>query len=417
MVINYFEVRQRIALALKNAGFRVKSPFKLPLGWIDVAAFKKDSIGIDLCISNQSNSLKKLSSFPFKYRVILDFGGESNRKQKECVVSANIDELKDFISETFGLSVDFDIQYPKEHVEFVKNYSKEGDKLEKLLNALIFMYVSKEVLEERMDEYYADLKSLTPLMKMLNLVVSSTKKKVKPRTHFMYLSLAGLKIAKSALVEKIIEKEQFFNELIEKYGINEVYIIFSAIQRDLGLKLDDVKSMEIGGTYQDFLLKMRAIEMEPIVNKIIRHKYAQTSLSIFCYILTHTILYNTAVKIMEELEAAGLACKVPIYSPYGIQTGYEYRIPLEVADYMLKITNAEIDEELVNEIVVLSLLLKIRLSEIEILQNIGIPIEKIDEVKNLLVERNLLDESGLKDSFRNFLRVKIAKACESILNS
>jgi len=65
--------------------------------------------------------------------------------------------------------------------------------------------------------------------------------------------------------------------------------------------------------------------------------------------------------------------------------------------------------------VILSLLLKIRINEIEILQNIGIPLERIDEIKDMLVEKNLLDENKLKDSFKNFLRVKIAKTCEEIL--
>ncbi|RLI75041.1 hypothetical protein DRO97_04340 [Archaeoglobales archaeon] len=414
MVVNYFEVRQKIALALKRAGFRVKSPFKLPLGWIDVAAFKKDSIGIDLCISNTSNSFKKLSSYPFKYRIVLDLGNESE-KQKRYVVLANLDELKDFISETFDLDINFDVELPRAHVEFIKNYSKKDVKLGKMLNALIFMYASKEVLEEKMDEYYKDLKALTPLMKMLNLVVSSSKETVRPRTHFMYLSLTGSRIAKSALIEKIMTKEQFFNELIKKYGKEKIYIVFSAIQRDLSLKLDDVRSLEIKNTYQNFLLKMRNVDIEPIINKIVSHKYAQTSLSIFCYILTYTTLYDTAIKTMEELETLGLACKVPVYSPYGIQTGYEYRIPAEVVDYILKITNAEIDEDLINEIVILSLLLKIRINEIEILQNIGIPLERIDEIKDMLVEKNLLDENKLKDSFKNFLRVKIAKTCEEIL--
>ena len=263
MVVNYFEVRQKIALALKNSGFRVKSPFKLPLGWIDVAAFKKESIGIDVCIANPSSSFKRLLSYPFKHRIIVDLTDKNldESNATNFIIFEGLDDLQRYIEETFNSKVDFEIDIPKEYLEFSKYFKNYGDdvKLRGVLDALIFMYMSKEILEEKADDYYFKaLKSLMPILKEFNLVVSSSKG-IKPKFHLAYLSFSGMKIAKSALIDRIMEKEKMLENLISKFGEKNVYIIFTAIQRDMGLRCEDLKHKS-DMSFQNLLFRMRSID-------------------------------------------------------------------------------------------------------------------------------------------------------------
>ena len=413
LMVNYFDVRQKIALALKKSGLRVKSPFKVPLGWVDVAVFKKGYIGIDICIENIESSFKRLLSYPFKNGVVLNLTDKNvDASYDNFIVVNSLKELENLFEKNFKLNVSFDVEIQKDHVEFSKQFNNEME-LRSILDSLIFLYICKEVLEEESDKYYFKaLKTTVPKLKEFNLVVSSSKG-IKPKFHHSFLSLHGLSIAKSALIDRLLQKEEFLKSLAKEFG-SKIYIIFTAIQRDSCLIYEHQNFGE-KSDLQSLLLQMRNVDLYSLINRIVSYKHSQNSLSIFCYIITYIALYNQAVEILRRLEHSGLASKVPVYSPYGIKLNEIYKVPAEVIDFILKISNADIDEDLVNETVVLSLLLKTRLEEIEMLQNFGIPIDKIRQIKELLKEKDLVDKGNLKDSYENFLKIKLAMICEKIL--
>ncbi len=306
----YLHVREALAESLRKSGYRVISPMKVPLGWVDIAIRGK-SIGIEIFAGCYESCVERLSSYPFrKVYVVGDCEG--------C-------ESLDAFCELFGLQIPKIDESPPEH--------ESSMTAKAVMDALAYLYIAQEVYEGCID--FKPLQLVLPDLKKYGLATSSSRPKFKPK-FFVSLSRDGYRAAKKILAERIT----LFEKKLRKLASPLAYVIALGISHEL--KLRENPSPE-GYSLQALLSYMNSAQVETMIS---RREHPKVML---CEFLVKSALNREAVKLAEELCKMGLAVKIKSYSPFGDEMGEEYRFAREAVETLLKFSYAEFSSDVLAE--------------------------------------------------------------------
>lgn len=314
----YLYLRERIADRLRKAGYRVLSPFKLPLGWVDMAILGKSRIGVDFYNGVYESCVERLTSYPFRDIYILgDCDG--------CI------PLEDFCKE-FGIKMCYEENNPEEQSIELENPSIQVKAIE---DGLAYMYIAKEVYEK--DIEYRPLKTSIGDLKMLGYVISSSKPKLKPEM-FASLTHEGYTAAKKVIYRRIMRNRK----KLEKLASNpKNYLIALGISESLAVKR---KYDSVDVNFKSLLQFMKKFPLEDEIFRTEAHPKVQ-----LCEFMVNSALNGDAVELAEELRKMGLAFRIKSYSPYGYEMGEEYRIAREAVEMLLKSGYSEIPGDITGE--------------------------------------------------------------------
>ncbi|WP_202320106.1 hypothetical protein [Archaeoglobus neptunius] len=306
----YLSLRERIADELRRVGYRVLSPFRVPLGWVDLFIPRK-RIGIDIYAGSYESCVERLLSYPFRdIYIIGDCEG--------CI------SLEDFCRH-------FGVEMPEMEEEKLDNPSSYVKAIE---DALAYLYIAGEVYEK--DIRYRPLEITLADLKRLGFAVSSSKPKLKPE---MFLSLThdGYIAAKKIVGRRILRAEKKLNEMACKLS----YVIALGISQTLRVK--ERFDMPEDCSLKSLLVFMKKLPVEDL-NVGDGHPKA-----LFCNFLVNSVLNEEAVKLVKKLNRMGLAFKIKTYSPYGHEMGEEYRVAREAVEALLKFSHHEISRDVTGE--------------------------------------------------------------------
>ncbi len=320
--------RKALAESLKKAGYRVVSPFKVQIGWIDIAVFGRMSIGLDFYAGNLDSCIERLNSYPFKDRKVIGFC--SNCKSLESIYSY------------FNLDYDKRIQTSSSISENIID-ELPSTKAAAILGAVAFIYMAKEIFKDRVDDYsYKNLGILLPELSYWNLITESSISKIKPK-YFVSLSRDGYRLAEEVIRHRISRSEKKLKKLA-KDPIS--YVLAVGLSREL-------RVVDIGLKPEDYSFKSLMKFMSSVPIEFMNVFKAENPKAQVCEFLTKTVLNSKAIDLAKELMNMGLAVKVKTYSPYGEEIEEEYRFAREAIEVLLKLSYASIDEELINEFLAL----------------------------------------------------------------
>lgn len=306
----FLRLREEIAKSLKSSGIRVVSPYKVGIGWVDLAIPRK-RVGVDILDGSYESCVERLTSHPFRDVRIIDENS-----------------LDEFCKE-FGVSIKVD----EERLDSPTAYVKAIE------DALAYLYITGEVYEKEID--YRPLNTTLPDLKRFGYAISHSKPKLNPEM-FVCLTHEGYSAAKKVVLRRV----EMFEKRIRKLSGPESYII--ALGMSAGLKVS--KAAELNDYDLKSLLSfMRVLNEEKIkIDTSLHPKVA------FCRFLIDTALNEKAVKLAKTLNRLGLAFKVRDYSPFGHYLGEEYRIAREAVEALLKFSYAEIPENCLKEFLALT---------------------------------------------------------------
>lgn len=441
-------------------GFNAIKEFEVPSGRIDLAGFREnDGLSIGIEITRTSDALRdasKLTEHPFKLRFIVvddplrdkwtlsNTGGIQisvvlyewfeNELRRALKIPPSLDKFipfyierrakqKAFLESEFGLS---------EFEGFLKTHGL--DKFtEEILDALAFIYTVGEVpsrfsvfTKTRGVEYYGSNYIDPKILSILggyNIIRKYSKGTAESRTYFV--GIKNKNLAKQVVLKKIKENEESLNDLIQKYG-DKAYIIAKGTKTHEGLKL----AVELHQNSKKDLFEI-AKDACPLSSSIpLGLKEVPIDLiSRYCYFLTYSPLYDSAVKFFQRLKS--LAVKIPTYGSYGQDQGDKYRTSEEVADFIQRKAKAKhpyLDEFAV-KFGVLAIIAYCSESRDpnfarkkfnELLRNFEIPLEKAEEELNKLNElemtSKLIQEGETlpfivlePDAFKGYVRRELEK--------
>lgn len=295
-----FLLREEIAKKLKEKKFRVVSPFKVGIGWVDIAILGKESIGIDFCI-NYDSSLERLNCYPFRRKIVI---GDC----KGC------ERLEEFCEH-------FDIEVPT----FVPVESSLS--LKKLEDNIASLYIAREALD---DGIYEDLK-------ILGFASSYSRQKIEPK-FFVSLTSDGVSIAKRIIYTRMFAKERELRKLASPLS----YLIALGVSSSLSLKPEKIESAE---DLKSTLFVCKKIPLSAFITSSIHPKVA------FCEFLSKSVLNEKAINLAEKLREFGLAIKHKLYSPSGEFIWEEYRFAREAIEFLVKSNFYSIDDEILRDFV------------------------------------------------------------------
>lgn len=310
----YIVLRDELADSLKKAGYRVISPFKVPIGWIDIAIFRKRFAAIDFYAGCYESCVERLTSYPFR----------------ETYVIGNCD----FCTEIDKFCNDFDVSIPKTTEGVLENPSAHVKAIE---DSLAYLYIVGEIYEEKIQ--YRPLRLTYPELKMLGLATSSSKPKLKPEM-FMCLTHDGHRAAKKVIARRTVLMEKKLRKIADDslncilaLGISE-----SLSVRKLFEMPEDYSLKSILGFMKNFPLEEVSID--------ISNTHPKTML---CNFLVNSVFNHEAVKLARKLSEIGLAFKFKLYSPYGYEMGEEYRVAREAVEAILKFNYVHIPRDVIGE--------------------------------------------------------------------
>ncbi|MEM4747515.1 MAG: hypothetical protein QXW74_03275 [Archaeoglobaceae archaeon] len=348
-----FAIRDEIARKLKKR-FRVVSPYKVGIGWVDIAILGKESVGIDFC-ENYKSSVERLNSFPFKEKIII--GNCTN-----CI------DLQEFCK-SYGINLD-------NFETFESTLS-----IKKLEDQIVFLYIVKEALD---DGGFEDLKTL-------GFATSYSRSKIEPK-FFVSLTNDGYRIAKKIIYSRILAKERELRRLSNPLN----YLIALGVSNSLSIKPEGFPNP------CDFKSLLQLYRSLPINNFHVTNGHAKVML---CEFLVKSALNKKAVELAERLCEMGLATKFHLYSPNGDFIWEEYKFSREAVEFLIKSSFFSIDESLLEDIVSLLSAIQRR------------PEIKIGESLKKAVELGLLNPTKISfsPSLDEFIKVRIAILVEKIL--
>mgnify|MGYP000648557700 CR=1 FL=1 len=385
--MDYLLKRKTLAQALKKAGYRVISPFKVQLGWVDVAILGRRSIGIDFCAGSYESSVERLTSHPFREIYIVgDCDGCTS--EAELIEDLNI-ELEDV-----------------EENSIVGRIEMEESKLKAkgIEDATAFIYIVGEVYEEEADKYsYKSLKLVLPELKRWGFVSSSTREKIKPK-FFASLSYEGYRLAEEVIGKRL----KIFEKKLRKMAKDPMmYLIALGLSRSLKLKeLDnELKELDIKSLLE--FMKKTPLNLKAIFSTQLNPKLQ------FSEFLVNTALNTKAVEVAEKLLRMGLAAKVNLYSPFGYEMGEEYMFAREAIEALLKFSYAEIDRDIIAEF--LSLVYPLYSSDVFPILNMSR--EYLMKAKDMGVCEFDGTHFSIKENFENYARVRLAMLIEKAIQS
>ncbi len=307
----FLDLRESLRDALKKEGYRVISPFKVPLGWIDVAVTRRKSIGIDFYEGSYESCIERLTSHPFREIYVVG----------ECDGCISLDEL----CKELGVKIELtheELENPTAYVKAIED-------------SLAYLYITGEVYED--DVTYRPLQLTMSDLKMLGFATSSSKPKLKPKM-FLSLTHEGYRAAKKVIGRRVRRNASKLKKLA-KSGL--VYLIALGLSDSLGVK-------KIAEEPEDYSLKslLSFMKSYPVEEFRIGNVHPKQALSHF---LVNSVLNAEAVGVAKKLNRMGLAFKVKIYSPYGYESGEEYRIAREAVEALLKYSYASVSKEQIGE--------------------------------------------------------------------
>uniref|UniRef100_A0A7J3M122 Uncharacterized protein n=1 Tax=Archaeoglobus fulgidus TaxID=2234 RepID=A0A7J3M122_ARCFL len=294
-----FLLREEIAKKLKKR-FRVISPFKVGIGWVDIAILGKELVGIDFCESYES-SVERLNSFPFHEKIIVGNCEDCERLDEFCK--------------------SFDIETP-EFVPFESSLS-----LKRLEDRIASLYIAKEVLD---DGSYEDLK-------ILGFASSYSRHKIEPK-FFVTLTRDGFSIAKKIIYSRLLAKEKELRKLANPLN----YLIALGVSNSLSLKPENFES---ANDLKSLLFICKKVPLSAFITSSQNPKVA------FCEFLSKAVLNEKAVALAEKLMGFGLAVKNRLYSPSGEFIWEEYRFAREVIEFLIKSSFYRIEDEILNDFI------------------------------------------------------------------
>ncbi|MBO8179482.1 MAG: hypothetical protein H0Z19_03240 [Archaeoglobus sp.] len=365
----FLRLREEIAKSLKSSGIRVVSPYKVGIGWVDLAIPRK-RVGVDILDGSYESCVERLTSHPFRDVRIIDENS-----------------LDEFCRE-FGVSIKVD----EERLDSPTAYVKAIE------DALAYLYITGEVYEKEID--YRPLNTTLPDLKRFGYAISHSKPKLNPEM-FVCLTHEGYAAAKKVVLRRV----EMFEKRIRKLSGPESYII--ALGMSAGLKVS--KAAELNDYDLKSLLSfMRVLNEEKIkIDTSLHPKVA------FCRFLIDTALNGKAVKLAKTLNRLGLAFKVRNYSPFGHYLGEEYRIAREAVEALLKFSYAEIPENCLKEFIALTY----PLSHSDIYSIMSYSGEFLRNAEKSRV--CWLDGSKivLTDKFIDYAKVRLAMLVEKVIGS
>lgn len=292
-----FLLREEIAKKLKKR-FRTISPFKVGVGWVDIAILGKESIGIDFC-ENYESSVERLNSFPFHEKIAIG----------EC---ENCEGLEEFCKK-------FEIEI-SEFAPFEASLS-----LKKLEDSIASLYIAKEELD---NGSYEDLK-------ILGFATSYSREKIEPK-FFVTLTRDGFSIAKKIIYSRIFAKEKELRKLSNPLN----YLIALGVSNSLSLKQENIEGTS---DLKSLLFLCKKIPLSSFITSSNHPKVA------FCEFLSKSVLNEKAVELAEKLRKFGLAIKHNLYSPSGEFIWEEYRFAREAIEFLIKSSFYSIENEILND--------------------------------------------------------------------
>lgn len=346
-----FALREELAKKLKKR-FRVVSPCKVGIGWVDVAIFGGESVGIDFAL-NYESSVERLNSFPFRKRIIV---GECER----CV------ELEELCS-SYGIALD-------EPERFETHLSTK-----KLEDTIAFLYMTKEALD---DGRFEDLK-------ILGFATSYSRSKIEPR-FFVSLTSDGYRVAKKIIYSRIAANAK----KLEKISSPLNYLIALGLSNYLSFKPEEFFTLKDLKSLLQFYRKI------PPSSFKVHEGHPKVMLAEF---LVKSALNHEALDLAKKLCDMGLATKFRLFSPSGDFIWEEFRFAREVVEFLIKSSFFSVEREIIEE---LSFLLNAMQGKI-------VACESMKRAEELgLIEFN---KPRFGRDFEEFVRVRIAMLAEKIL--
>ncbi len=306
----YIQIRDALAEALKKSGYRVISPYKVPIGWVDIV-IRGRYIGIDIVDGSYESSVERLSSYPFR-EIYLVGNCEGCLQLEEFCKSMNVE-----IPEIESTAIHEDMNMTAKAV----------------VDAIAFLYIAGEVYEDEIE--FNPLKMVLPDLKRFGLATSSSRPKFKPK-FFVSLSREGYTAARKIISDRL----RLFEGKLRKLASPLTYVLALGLSRTLSLS----ESRTLGDySYKSVLQFMRSVKVD---KSIFQQEHPK---AILCEFLTRTVLNGEAVKLAKRLCEMGLAIKIKTYSPFGDEIGEEYRFAREAIETLMKFSYAEIPRDAISE--------------------------------------------------------------------
>ncbi len=408
------EIKDYIVHILKRNGFRVKKDFRCPEGWIDIAGFKMGfSVGIE--IGNPEIVIPKLMSYPFNVRIVVTEDTSDKVTDKNVIVT-NINGLCKALKidcsppfdEWLKDKQDKDYRFYQIALKHLTKVFSNDIVAKRAIDAIVYLYMAEEVIEDYSGKVTERIPfvRLYPTLVECGLAVRDTKELIKPKTFMTSLTRDGVRIAKVAIREKLKDNRDEINKIIEEIGKEIVFVITMGLAERKGLVLREMNIVEaeISGKsldeiYYSILPIFANIDIDDILKMFYRKPF--TPLTALCKVMSYTVFYHKARKLLERLFMIGLASKVPVYDYYGEFLGYEYKTSKEIAGILSKSAYANIDDGIIRKfqnILQLAFLKPSETKDLEIAMERGIVRKKAGGLE--IVDR---------ERFKEFIKARMAR--------
>uniref|UniRef100_A0A7C3RCW3 Uncharacterized protein n=1 Tax=Archaeoglobus fulgidus TaxID=2234 RepID=A0A7C3RCW3_ARCFL len=370
----FLKLREEIAKSLRSSGFRVLSPYKVGIGWVDLAIPRK-RMGVDILDGSYDSCVERLTSHPFNDIRIID------------------DNSLDEFSKELGISVNPD--YEEQDFEELDSPSAYVKAFE---DALTYLYITGEVYEKEID--YRPLITTLPDLKRLQYAVSYSKPKLNPET-FVCLTHEGYSAAKKVILRRM----EMFEKKLRKLSSPESYLV--ALGMSAGLRVSETDYLD-EYDLKSLLSFMKRLNEEKIkVDTSLHPKVA------LCRFLVDTVLNGKALKIAKSLKNLGLAFRVKKFSPFGHYLGEEYRIAREAVEALIKFSYAEIPKDCLKEFMALTY----PLSNSDIYPIMSYSGEYLRKAEKNGVCRLEGSKINLSDRFIDYAKVRLAILVEKVIKN
>ncbi len=368
----FLDLRVSLRDALRKKGYRVISPFKVPLGWVDIAVTRRRSVGIEFYEGCYESCIERLTSHPFREMYIVG----------ECDGCISLDEL----CKELGVEVELteeELDNPTAYVKAIED-------------SLAYLYIMGEVYEDGME--YRPLQLTVSDLKILGFATSSSKPKLKPKM-FLSLTHEGYRAAKKVIGRRVKRNAP----KLKRMANGLTYLIALGLSESLSVR-------KIADRPEDYSLKslLSFMKSYPIEEFRVGNAHPKQA---FCHFLVNSVLNAEAIEMARKLNRMGLAFKTKVYSPYGYESGEEYRIAREALEALLKYSYAQISKEQIGEF----LASVYPFSSTDIYQILSYAAKSLHNAEKAGVCRLEGSKIILTDKFQDYARVRLAMVAEEVI--
>ncbi len=375
----FLDLRESLCDALRKSGYRTVSPFKVSLGWIDVAVMRRRFVGIDFYEGSYESCIERLTSHPFKEVYVIG----------DCEGCTPLDELCRSFEINVELNTEDNLDNPTAYVKAIED-------------SLAYLYIAGEVYEE--DVEYRPLQITLPDLKMLGFATSSSKPKLKPKM-FVSLTHEGYRAARKVILRRVRRNVPKLKKLAKN---DLVYII--ALGLAVSLSVRGTAERPEDYSFKSLLNFMRSYPLEEFRTHSQAH-HPHHPKEALCQFLVSSVLNAEAVAIANKLNRMGLAFKMKVYSPYGYESGEEYRIAREAVEALMKYSYAHIPKDLIGEF----LAAVYPFSSTDIYQILSYAAKSLHNAEKAGVCRVEGSKIILTEKFPDYARVRLAMVAEKII--